>query len=328
MILCEFTPEGESMMRLAQNYYSADYQWLGLVKSFSSFRLSMDYDTGGYIQPQFTDFVLSPEVFTNISPIPRKATIKVVNTETTFAEGDLLFEGVAILMNDNRSSFSYTCRSEEFDTVVAEGQLLNGTLVAVMTWFCDAARLNLSIDTSAAASPSPAVYYTVPSDMLAIELASALCATFSHAFKIEDGTLYLMSVKTPTALTTPTHTLTEFDVKDATYTYNPPVSQFTAGDFALTGSDPSANNVRAESEVFHNVEANVLAYLGDVKDIIEAQNISVPAFIVGNDPKVGDIISFYDESGVHDTTTVAIVRSVVYNFDDYNMIIEGYGVRT
>jgi hypothetical protein len=69
------------------------------------------------------------------------------------------------------------------------------TLAEIFAWACGAARLNLSLDTSLARSPSPSLAYWAGGQAAIIDFLSDISAFFNHLFFIRRKTLYLVAME-------------------------------------------------------------------------------------------------------------------------------------
>ena len=324
MILCEFTPEGEDMIRMGMDDYPLNYLWKDFIDSFSSFRVSMEKDTGGRIKPEFTDITIKQSAFSGI--LPRKASVVLKATETTEDDAVTLFSGTAFMTDFSRDGYKFVFLDDEYDALVSASTVYTSvTLNDVMGTLCGASYLNVSLNTTKAKSPSPAVEYTVPSDILAINLASELCAFFSHAFRIINGTLYLIDIDPASASVD--QVVTEFEVQPTKYTYDMPVSMYEAGDYNILGTY-AVGDVDSVSPVFHDTEANIVTALEVRRSIKEAVKFDTTFFFEETMPSILDVISLLDESMETSITCVARLTSLVYNFGTRLVSAEGFGTIT
>lgn len=329
MILCEFTPTGYSLQRIALRDIALEYQWYSYIISFSSFRLSLPYDYGGYVEPEFTDLELSPEMFDGISPIPETSTVKLIeidetDPDATASNGTVIFEGAGALSYYDRYSVKYTITKDTYEAEVASGTTFSGTLNSVMATLCGGSYLNVTLDTTKARETSPDVSFTVSSDITAIDLASEMCAWFSHGFYITDGTLYLVDLLLDTSVD---YALDEFDVLPCSYSMNSPISLITCDTGSVTGSN-SSGDTKSISTPYHTTTANIEAALTDILSILESPRAEIPIMMQPGGPGIMDIVTLTDESTVNTITSKIRVTSVIYNFDDERYQIEGFGVIT
>lgn len=321
MILMEFTPDGYGLQRISTEDVALEYQWFSYINSIASIRISLSQEYGGFAKPKFSDISLSPEMFEDMWPPPKNATVKIIQTETNESGGVIIFDGTAYLSDYDRSSIGYELKQPDFDSTIAKSTSYNDTLINIVNVLCGASFLNLTVDSTNARTVSPSVIYTTDKDIQTIDLLDDMCSFFSHGFYISEGTLYLFDML---ETTTPVE-LTEFDVLPCSYTENQPVALIKSGDFSIDGDNKNGNTYTI-SPTFHTTQANVETALGDIKTIVEKDLVKLNAKIDDKKPQVLNTLTLTDESLINSLTTTAIVTSVVYNYDTLDMQIEGFGL--
>ncbi len=320
MILCEWTPSGGSLTRISTEDIALDFQWYSYITSIASIKFQTTELFGGYAKPSFSDITLSPNLFEGSWPPAKTAAVKLVQTETTEAAGTILFDGTAHRTGFDRTGVNYELKQPEFDATIAESTAYSGTLASVVDTLCGSGILDLTVDHTEERATTPTVAYTTSKDVQAIDLLAEMCAFFTHAFKIVEGTLYLydmLSTTTPTALT-------EFDILPSSYTDDEPISLITQDDDSVAGSNPNGDEVKI-TESYASAGTNTEAALTNIKTVLESEIAVIDAKIDADKPTILDCLTLTDESTIGDTTTSGRAMSVIYNFDSLDMQIEARG---
>ncbi len=307
MILVEFTPSGGSLYRISLNDVALEYQWFGYIKSLSSIKFALPTRHGGYARPEFSQMELSPNLMAEIGSYPATATVRIVETESNETAGAVIFDGGATLVDYGRHGFVYKLTKPHVDVTIASGTAYADTLTAVAGTLCTA--MGLTLDDTAARSPSPAVDHTTASDQLALDLLSDMCAFFSHGFTIKGAMLYLYDMLTSETATV----LTEFDTQACNYRREP-YSLFKASDTeSLDGSD--SNGAEYSVTPYHGTSENIQAALADIKTIMES-SIAVMRWKVDKDkPIILGQVEYTDESLILPVDVFAKITNIIYNFD-------------
>lgn len=322
MILCEFTLDGESMVRISNIDTPLTYQWYGFILEMTSVKFQLSSNYGGYAKPSFSDIKLSPEMFESGTwPPIKKAYVKIMWTETYESEAVTIFEGTALLSSYDRSGVTYNLKQPEFSATVPASTVISGTLDSVITTLCGASYLDVDIDTTNSRSVSPDVSYTVSSEVKAIDLANELCKFFTHAFLIKDSTLYLYDMTQNSASVE----LTEFDVLPCTYKTGSLLASVSSENGFVDGSYPNSDTTIGLSTEYCS-SGNVESNLTNIKTVSERDIASIDAMITDASPMILDVVELLDESTVQDTTSTARIISALYNFDDEKIQYEAIGV--
>ena len=284
------------------------------------YRMASDY--GGYVSPPFGWIETTFDPFADNWPPPAEIGVKQEVTATTEAAAQLLFEGKGYLNSLSRDGVRYDFFGEGFDYETPDSTVFNDTLVNVVDWFCDAARLNLTLNSTAARSPSPAVDFTTSGDRLGIELLSDLCKDFTHFFYIENNTLYLVDMFGYSG----SRTLTEFDIFPAVYSYLPPVAAISHGDvdYQVVSSYPYGRELTAAG-VFHSVQANVESAWTDILTIMHRPRGVIPLPLTGTLPKPGERLVLTDESMDQAVTATMYVLGLRYDYMDETVVCDCHG---
>jgi hypothetical protein len=353
MILCEWTPDGGSLIRIALGDIALTYQWYSHINSMASVKFQTDKDYGGYAKPVFSDITLSPDLFAAAWPPVKTATVKLILTETNEAAGVTLFEGTAQRRAYDRVGVKYILKHPEFSAVIAATTAVpveyTTALDDVVDTLCTA--LSLTAVHTGERVTMPTVTYSLTNDIPAIDLLSEMCAFFTHAFTIEDGNLYLYDLLLGATVTsapmidgageylldnvtdkleetsTDIIALTEFDVMPCHYKDGNPISLIISGEDSVAGSDLNGDEVSISTS-YAGEGTDTVAALTNILTVLESQIAVIKAKVDDSQPKILDHLSLIDESTIDTTTTVARAMSVVYNFDTLDMEIEAWGAVT
>lgn len=311
MIYVNFTYNGTTY-RISTEDYAGDQQWFGWVTAIDSLKLAYPTRHGGLVRPEFSKITISPDLILEIGDIPTEATIEILEDSVK------LFTGTARLDQYDRTSFNYQLYRPDMADEVTASTAYNNTLVNVVSSMCST--LGLTLDSTAAQSPSPAILHTTTSDKLMVDLLSEMCSFHSHGAKIIDSTLYLYDMLG----TYTVNSLGEFDTTRASYRKEKPYSLFKSGDSqTLAGS--AANGDTYTITPYHTTGANVQTALGRVKTIME-QDIAVVSWKSDSSkPLIAEKFSLLDESLVLPVNFSGIVTSVVYNYQTLGVEVEASG---
>ena len=197
------------------------------------------------------------------------------------------------------------------------------TLVNVATWFCNAARLNLTLDSTYARAASPTVKFTLSGEQIAVNLLSDICAFFTHMFYISSGTLYLIDM----LLDAGSMTITEFDFFPSEYFYEVPIAIAKTDNYVSTSSYPYGSEVSFPIE-FINTQAEIEAALANVITVMNLARCNLRLPFIGSFPTPGKKVSWTDTSLGEDTDVYIRARTFMYDFENEEVIIEGEGVLT
>ncbi|MDH5524438.1 MAG: hypothetical protein OEY01_10670 [Desulfobulbaceae bacterium] len=308
------------LKRLSMEGLALDHWWANMITSFTPPQYSLPKDYGGYARLDFGSIILSPDLFKGDWPPPASCPITVKYTATDEASAETLFSGTAHRAGFDRDSISYDLHGTAYDTVVATNQAFDDTLANVMAWAADPTRLNLTLDTTAARAPSPALIHTMTSDRLLIDTISDFCAFFSHCFHIEAGTLYLVDMLADNG----SEVLTEYDYFPSTYEDVVPTSIITGGDYSRASAYPYGEALSL-SEAYHSAQANIEAALDDILSVINRPRCRLRVPLLGGLPAPGKKVSWTDSSLVVDTAAYIRARRISYDFENEVVEIEGEG---
>lgn len=316
-LLLKLTIGGETV-RVSNEAAALTHFWDPYVSSAGSIKWAMAEDYGGHVKVDFSNFSLLPAVFDNNWPAPASIEAEILYTDSTEEAAVTLFSGTVHTAGLNRESNDYELFGEDIDSTVTD-QLFNDTLVNIFATYTGSSYLNLTLDTTAARSPSPAIKYTASGQLL--DILSDIAKFFTHGFKILDGTLYLIDMKTDNG----SRAFDEFDFEPVNYRDPMPISKVTAGAYSVAGSY-SYGDVIDISPVCHDTQANIETALGDIKDILEKRGAEVTLPLnTSKIPDIGEGVSWLDESFQDDINMAIRVNGIVYDFDSYRFTITGFG---
>lgn len=326
MILCEFTPAGGEMIRCAMSDFSDIHLWKSYIMALPSMKLTMPNRWGGFAAPpDWADLSFLPDMFADTGnwPPPETATVRLMWIDgTDETAGTVVFDGSAVVEEPGLTAIKYKLRRPENATTVPSGTVYNDTLVNVMTTLCGASLLNLTLDTSRARIPSPAVSYTTTADQLTIDLASAMCVFFAHGCYIVGNTLYLIDMYD---LTTTQETVSEWDITSASYKYGTRYSSAKCGDYSVASATVANGEELSISTAYHGTQGNIEAALAIILDIANRPIVEINAMITDNPLVIGGCYVLVDESQVLPLQSIMVASDVVYNFDAETLQAVGAG---
>ncbi len=170
---------------------------------------------------------------------------------------------------------------------------------------------------------SPAVSYTASGEKLLMDNLSDMAAFFSHLFYIEDNILYLIDMLGYSNEVQ----LTEFDIFPSSYKYHAPVAVYKTGSDSteaaidgvyLYGNEctisPQCNtDVSLSEDALTKMQSVCIRPRAELKFPLE--DVYTP----------GTKLVLLDESMENPLDMEIYVRSVTWNFDSHDYVIEGDG---
>lgn len=320
MLLVELTINS-TLHRISQEGVALTNWWDNAILGFTAPQIKIPTEYGGFAEMQFGTMTLSPDLFSGSDwPPPHSCPVTAKYTATTEAAAETLFEGVCHLSNLDRNGVTYRFYGNEDDTVISSGTAFADTLTNVASWFCNAARLNLTLDSTYARASSPTVAYTTSSDQVALKLLSDICAYFTHAFYISGSTLYLVDM----LLDNGSRTITEFDFFPSSYEMKSPIASVSDGTYTQTSSYPYGQAKTVTS--YCTVQAQIETALDNIITVSNKFGCQLKIPLIGSVPVFGEKISWTDTSLGSDTDAYIRGRGITYNFDSEEIIIKGEGV--
>jgi len=318
MILCEFTGVGQSMVRMSTQDIALTYQWYSYLRAIASIKIALPKKHGGFAAPDFSDIDISPAYFKSIGGYPATAHVKLIDTETNEADGRVIYDGEAYLDSFDRGPGKYVLSKPEMTATIPASTAFNDTLVNVVTALCGPTFLNITLDTTLARSPSPAVLHTTTSDQLAIDLLSGMCDWFCHAARFENDTLYLVDLLGTWA---PKETSEHF-FQPSSYQRGKKYATYKSGDETLSGTGADEYDAGGP---YHTATANIQAALANIKTVIEMDTAIIRYRSDQNSFSMLDKITALDESLPVPVTTTGIITTMLHNDDGRAVDIEVVG---
>lgn len=321
MLLVEIT------INAVVNYVSAEghaltHNWIPRIIDFDKPVLSIPSNHGGYAKMSFGSIVFNPLLFQNDWPPPVSCAIGIYYTDTTEAARETVFTGIAHLNKFDREQIVYSLYGPSYDEVITSTTAYNDTLNNVMDAILTAIPEITSVDTTYARAASPSVTYTVPDDILAIDLASDIAEFYSHLFYVSGSTAYLVDMLLDNGTD---KTLTEFQYfAYPVYWYNV-IAVVYASQYYQKSAYPYGNTMSVTA--YHTTQVNIEAALLNILNIENAARITFDyPMIAGNFPNPGQRIDIPDTAHVANLSSYIRARRLTYDFINNSITIEGEGV--
>lgn len=325
MDLLSETTIGGNLHRVSDAWHVLTNLWEPKIAEYGPPKFGLEKEYGGYARPKFGRRTFTPDLFENDWPPPTKITVVDKLTDDTEANAITVFEGALHLDSYDETGVSYRAYGAEFDTTITDeafGDPSAESLVDVFTWAVDSSRLNLTLDSTAARSPSPDVVYTADGENILVDVLSDIAAFFSHGFYIEDGTLYLIDMLADNG----TATFDEFEFfRGSEYQGPTPYSLIKGGDYHQDGTYKYGRELNV-SPVCHDTQSNIETALADIKTIVDYDRYRfrlIPE--TGQLPVIGQKLTVTNASLQSSTTTWIRVTDIMPDVDQLAIIVEGFG---
>lgn len=319
MLLVETTING-TLHRVSHEYLSLEHTWDGLIVGFGPVQGQISYPWGGYVRPGYGLIQFAPSLFASDWPPPINMTLAAYYTATDEASRELLFSGTGHRKNITREQIEYALYGPSYTATVADAAVFSDTLVDVATWFCDAARLNLTLDTTYARAVSPDVAFQNSGEQLAINLFSEICAQFTHCFDVRDGTLYL----TDMLLDAGTETKTEFGFFPSEYPNETVYSLARTANYKRFSAYPYGQEILLGTE-FADTQNRIETALDNILTVANKARCRLRVPFTGSLPTVGKKLPWTDTSLGQDLGAYIRARTLTYDFIGEEVTIEGEG---
>lgn len=250
----------------------------------------------------------------------------------------------ANVTNVGSNKFEYTVTPVGTLTISGTGE--DTTLKDICEWACGASYLNLTFNHTYDRATSPDVNFWADSQEILVDFLSEIAAFNTHLFYIKSGTFYLVDMFADNG----TRTITEFDYFDAPYSYPAPVAKITAEWVireAGTWSDPTNTSPAAvyvketdqtlsvesgfsygediDIEPYTDIRANIDTAIDNILLILARPESTIKIPLQGTLPVPGEKISWTDASFYADIDLWIRARSISYDFDNEEIVIEGEG---
>lgn len=322
MLLVELTlPSG--VVRVSNEPLPLAYFWEPAVASLGQIRLASDKIYGGYVRPRYGNLDLLPGLFSSSGdwppPVSIPVTIKV--TDTDESEAVTLFTGTAHRTDIGRDGIVYNLYGPDYSGTFID-HTYNNTIDGLFAGNIGTADPALTADTTLAdGSSAPFINYVDSGEQIVIESLAKTCACATHIFYVEDNVAYLIDMFADNG----SRTLTEFDFFPSVYEDGLPYSVLRCGDTDLTGTYSYGKDLTI-SPVFNTSDtAELTVGLTRIKQILDMPRITLSMPITANSPKPGEKLSWVDTALPMDLSVWMRVRSLVWDFDNEQLVIEGEG---
>jgi hypothetical protein len=304
------------------------HYWDPFVLKMNAIKYAMASNYGGYVKVKYGNISISPEFFSEKSwplvehklvwPPPDSVDFLVKYTDSTEESAITLLEATGHLGSVTRSAVEYKLYGDDYSEVMTN-QLFSGSLLSILQTYTGSSHLNLELDSTFARDPSPAVNYTASGELLSI--LSDICKFFSHFFYIKRNKLYLVDMLQSSGSVE----TDESEFLPVIYRGSKPYSSFESGGYSVAGS-ASYGDIFSVSPTCHGTQSNIEAALSDIKTIVEKKQLAVPfpmtaEYVVDT----GNNITFVDNSLLGSTSASMYARSITYDFDKDEFLIDGEG---
>lgn len=195
MILVTMTIGG-TPYRISNEDLALEHFWQGYILGVTPIRYSLRNQAGGYVEPKFGGFSLSPDLFTGSNwPPPKKCAVTVAVTDTDEADAVTVFTGNVYRNGIGAAEIKYDFYGDEFTAALAADTLIDDDLDTVFTTYCGASYLNKTLVDTYKRTVVPAVYREFPAGTLIIDILDDLSRSVNHLFYISGSSLYLVDMK-------------------------------------------------------------------------------------------------------------------------------------
>lgn len=318
MLLIEFTIDG-TLTRVSQEGIALTNYWDAKVVRFDPIQYQLANHYGGYVKLGYGSISFFPDLFDDDWPPPVNGLISVYYTATTEAAKETLFSGEAHLVGINREEIEYRLFGPVYDETVATATAYNTDLETVLDGILTGIAEINTLDVTYGRAAVPNVTHTTSGTKLAIDLASDIAAFYSHCFYIVGDTAYLVDM----LLNSGTTTYTEFDFFPSQYEYLEPVAVARAGAFSQFSAYPYGKELTVTQH--HDTEANVNVCLNNIMAVWHKPRARFRVPLIGSIPTPGAKLSWTDTAQGQDTDMWICARTIAYDFDNEEAIIDGEG---
>lgn len=319
MLLVEATIDG-TLHRISMEGIALAHYWDNYIVGFDPVQYQCAYPYGGYVRLGYGIIHFSPDLFASDWPPPVNMTIAIYYTATDEASREILFAGTGHRKRITREHIEYALYGPSYTATVADATAFNDTLVNVVSWFCGASYLNVTLDHTYDRASSPQVVFTTSGEQLAINLLSEICAFFSHCFYISGSTLYLIDM----LLDAGSEAITEFDFFPSEYDENEPTALARTDNYKRFSAYPYGQEISLATE-FADTEVRINAALDNIVAISNKARCRLKVPFIGSLPTPGKKLSWTDTSLGQDLDAYIRARTIAYDFEHEEVIIEGEG---
>ena len=318
MLLVEATINA-TLHRISMEGHALTHYWDPEIIGFDPPYYEPAYPYGGYISPTFGAIRFSHDLFSADWPPPVNMTLSIYYSATTEEAKELVFVGTAHISKMTREEIEYELYGPTYSATVADSEVFNDTLVNVVTWFCGASYLNLTLDHIYDRASSPQVVFMTSGVQIAINLLSEMCAFFAHCFYIKDGTLYLVDM----LLDAGTETITEFDYHPSEYHWESPIAVARASQYSRFSTYKYGQDVTLTA--YADTQERIEAALDNIILVSNKANMRLRRPLLGSFPTAGKEINLPDTSLGTDTDVAIRARSLQLDFENEEAVTTGEG---
>jgi hypothetical protein len=326
MLLVDITI-GSDTYYLSNDYIDRPEQFYDAkVLSFSDVSISVNKVHGGYAGLNFGSIVFIPNVFKDHWPPPVSIDIKAYFSETKNSEKLLMFDGKLHRNYLQIDGIGYTLYGKGDDSKVTD-KTYSGTLIEIFSDTCS--DMGLTLNSTKATNPSADINYTAYGEKLEIINLSDIAATFGHCFYIAEDTLYLIDMDKDNG----TESLSEFDFFPSRYVDGQFYSLYrglsndknTDTEYSVSGAWDYGREYRIQPFCRNTPSESVaVAEITKLKNIFERPRVELKMPIT-NKYTIGQKISFVDESKYKPLNVWFRIRSITWNFNSDEMVLQGEG---
>lgn len=324
MLLCEVTINAV-LNRVSNEYIgSLTHPWHRRILSVDPISYGIYRPYGGHMKLDTGSMTFTPDLFGDDWPPPISCPLTVKYTSTTEEAAETILTANLHIEEITREQIVYGLYRNDYADVLADATAFTAvsqlnTLALVFGACCVV--LGLTLDTTMARDPSPAVEWTSSGEQLLIDFMDDIAAFYTHMFYISGTTLYLIDMLDQD---NGSRTVTEYQYFPLRYYWDPPIGIAKAGDFSAVSS--YTYGVEEILTAYHDTQANVETALADVVTVANRARAELPIPFAGNIPDPAEKVTFPDTSNVADLSTYIRTRVITYDFDNEEVIVEGDGV--
>ena len=229
--------------RISIGDLALEHFWQGYILGVTPIKYTIRNPAGGYVEPTFGGFSLSPDLFAGDWPPPKKCAVTVQITDTDEAAAVTVFTGNVYRNGIGASEIKYDFYGDEFTAALSDETMIDDDLDTIFTTYCGASYLNKTLVDTYKRTAVPAVYAKFPAGTLVIDMLDSLSRAVNHLFYISGSSLYLVDMKKDNG--------TDLDIgaKDpfsAAYFDEPLIKSFistAAKTYSVAGSTPGVGQV-------------------------------------------------------------------------------------
>ncbi len=321
MLLVELTlPSG--LKRVSNEPLALEHFWEPVVASCGAITLATDYVYGGYVRPKYGKIELTPDAFVEDAdwPPPSAMPISLFISDNNEANRETVLVGMAHRESIANDGIVYDLYAPDYADRFTD-HVYNDNISPLFVNVILGASYSLDADTSKSDSDNaPYINYTDKGDQVIIDSLSKACACAAHFFYIDGTIAYLVDMLSDNG----SREITEFDFFPSSYRDDVPYSTFTCGDTSSQGSYSYGKSLSI-TPVFSAAGSEITKGLQRIIQTLEAPRVTLKMPITADIPKFGERLYWTDESLGQPLQAWMRVRSLSYDFDNEQLVIEGEG---